>query len=298
MDNRNELRYFVKQKHTWMILIADSGSSKTDWRLIDEAGRIHQAKTLGINPLLHTEDEISAILQNELLPQLSQKQVKEVYFYGAGCASEKACTLISYALEKIFPGVKASVTHDLLAAARALCNKEAGIACIIGTGSNSCLYDGEKIVDKIPPLGYVLGDEGSGSYIGKQLLNTYLKRDMPQDLREKFQKRFDVDVETVLENVYRQPSPSRYIAGFSRFAFHHLKHPYIFRMVYKSFEDFFDKNVRKYDNYAAHKVHFTGSVAFYYSNVLRQVANDRGLFVKNIVEAPIAGLTLYHQERI
>ena len=281
-----------------MILIADSGSSKTDWRLIDEEGRIHQAKTMGINPLLHTEDEILALLQNELLPQLSQKQVKEAYFYGAGCASEKACTLISHALEKIFPGVRASVTHDLLAAARALCNQEAGIACIVGTGSNSCLYDGEKIIDKIPPLGYVLGDEGSGSYIGKQLLNAYLKRDMPEDLSMKFKKRFEIDIETVLENVYRQPSPSRYIAGFSRFAFHHLKHPYIFRMVYKSFEDFFDKNVCKYDNYAAYKIHFTGSVAFYYSNLLRQVANDRGLFVKNIVEAPIAGLTLYHQERM
>ena len=281
-----------------MILIADSGSSKTDWRLIDEAGHIHQAKTTGINPFLHTKEEVLSILQNELLPQLSQRHVREAYFYGAGCASEKACNLISYALEEVFAGVKASVTHDLLAAARALCNKEAGIACILGTGSNSCLYDGEKIVDKIPALGYVLGDEGSGSYIGRQLLNAYLKRDMPSDLGEKFAKRFEVDLPTVLENVYRQPSPSRYIAGFSRFAFHHLKHPYIFRMVYKSFEDFFDKNVCKYENYATHKIHFTGSVAFYYSNVLRQVANDKGLFVKNIVEAPIAGLTLYHQERI
>jgi N-acetylglucosamine kinase-like BadF-type ATPase len=281
-----------------MILIADSGSSKTDWRLIDEEGHIHQAKTSGINPFLHTEEEVSAILQSELLPQLPQKQVKEAHFYGAGCASEKSCTLITHALEKIFPGVKTSVTHDMMAAARALCNKEAGIACIIGTGSNSCLYDGEKIVDKIPALGYVLGDEGSGSYMGRQLLNAYLKRDMPSDLAEKFFRRFEVNLPTVLENVYRQPSPSRYIAGFSRFAFHHLKHPYIFRMVYKSFEDFFDKNVCKYDNYTAHPIHFTGSVAFYYSNVLRQVANDQGLFVKNIVEAPIAGLTLYHQERM
>lgn len=280
-----------------MILIADSGSSKTDWRLIDEAGRIHQAKSAGINPFLHTEEEVSAILANELLPQLPHKQVKEAYFYGAGCASEKSCTLVAHALEKVFPGVKASVTHDMMAAARALCNKEAGIACIIGTGSNSCLYDGEKVTDKIPALGYVLGDEGSGSYMGRRLLNAYLKRDMPSDLAEKFAKRFEVDLPTVLENVYRQPSPSRYLAGFSRFAFHHLKHPYIFRMVYKSFEDFFDKNVCKYDNYAAHPIHFTGSVAFYYSNVLRQVANDKGLFVKNIIEAPIAGLTLYHQER-
>ena len=281
-----------------MILIADSGSSKTDWRLIDEEGKIHQAKTAGINPLLHTEAEVLTILQNELLPQLSKKDIRNVYFYGAGCASESACGLVATALKSVFFGAETAVTHDLLAAARALCHKEPGIACILGTGSNSCLYDGEKIVDKIPPLGYVLGDEGSGSYIGKQLLNAFLKRDMPADLSEKFAKRFEAEVATVLENVYRKPSPSRYIAGFSRFAFHHLKHPYIFRLVYKSFEDFFEKNVCKYENYQQYKVHFTGSIAFYYSNVLRQVANDKGLFVKNIVEAPIAGLTLYHQERI
>ena len=281
-----------------MILIADSGSSKTDWRLIDAGGKIHQAKTSGINPFLHTEAEVLAILKNELLPQLTQKNVIEAYFYGAGCASEKACGLVAATLKEVFPEATTSVTHDLLAAARALCNKEPGIACILGTGSNSCLYDGEKIIDNISPLGYVLGDEGSGSYMGKQLLNAYLKRDMPADLSEKFAKRFVVDLPTVLENVYRQPSPSRYIAGFSRFAFHHLKHPYIFRMVYKSFEDFFEKNVCKYENYATFKIHFTGSIAFYYSNVLRQVANDKGLFVKNIVEAPIAGLTLFHQERI
>ena len=281
-----------------MILIADSGSSKTDWRLINEKGQIHQAKTSGINPFLHSEVEITAILQNDLLPKLPQRKVKEVYFYGAGCASESACSLVATALKNVFPEAEAAVTHDLLAAARALCHKEPGIACILGTGSNSCLYDGEKIIDKIPPLGYVLGDEGSGSYLGKQLLNTFLKRDMPADLSEKFAKRFEADVPTVLENVYRQPSPSRYIAGFSRFAFHHLKHPYIFKLIYKSFEDFFEKNVCKYEGYQQHKIHFTGSVAFYYSNVLRQVANDKGLFVKNIVEAPIAGLTLYHQERI
>jgi glucosamine kinase len=281
-----------------MILIAESGSSKTDWRLIDEEGSIHQAKSSGINPFLHSEAEIVGILQNELLPQLPQKNVKEVYFYGAGCASESSCGLVAAALKKVFPKVDTAVTHDLLAAARALCNKEPGIACILGTGSNSCLYNGEKIIDNIPPLGYVLGDEGSGSYIGKQLINAYLKRDIPTDLGEKFAKRFEADRSTVLENVYRQPSPSRYIAGFSRFAFHHLKHPYIFRLVYKSFEDFFERNVCKYENYQQHKIHFTGSIAFYYSNVLRQVANDKGLFVKNIVEAPIAGLTLYHQERL
>jgi hypothetical protein len=121
---------------------------------------------------------------------------------------------------------------------------------------------------------------------------------MPADLGEKFAKRFEADRSTVLENVYRKPSPSRYIAGFSRFAFHHLKHPYVFSLVYKSFEDFFEKNVYKYENYQQYKIHCTGSIAFYYSNVLRQVANDKGLFVKNIVEAPIAGLTLYHQERL
>ncbi|MGB3777504.1 MAG: N-acetylglucosamine kinase, partial [Tunicatimonas sp.] len=181
--------------------------------------------------------------------------------------------------------------------ARALCGHEPGIACILGTGANSCLYDGQTIIDNVPPLGYVLGDEGSGSHIGKELLNRYLKRDMPEPLRRQFAKRYAPTTETVLDHVYRQPQANTYLASFARFAFHHLKHPYIMRMVYEGFQQFFEKNVRPYENYQQQKIHFTGSTAFYYSNVLRQVANDLEFSVQNIVESPIAGLTLYHQQK-
>ena len=279
-----------------MILIADSGSTKTDWRIIDAEGGIHQAKTVGLNPYHQSANDMAGILEQALVPQL-QVPVEQVFFYGAGCANETISQVAQQALQRIFPSAAIRVHSDLLAAARALCGHKPGIACILGTGANSCLYDGRSIVDNVPPLGYVLGDEGSGTYIGKELLNRYLKRDLPEPLRTRFAKRYGVTTELVLDHVYRQSQPNRYLAGFAKFAFHHLKHPYIARMVYESFRQFFDRNVRRYEDYPQYKVHFTGSIAFYYSNVLRQVASDEGIMIQNIVESPIAGLTLYHQNR-
>ncbi len=277
-----------------MILIADSGSTKTDWRIIDAQGKIHQAKTVGLNPYHQSSNDMARVLDQELLPQLTVP-IERVFFYGAGCANPTVNQTAVQALTSTFPNAPVQVESDLLAAARSLCGHQAGIACILGTGANSCLYDGQAIVDNVPPLGYVLGDEGSGTYIGKELLNRYLKRDMPEPLRRQFAKRYDVTTAAVLDQVYRQPQANTYLASFARFAFHHLKHPYIVRMVYDGFRQFFEKNVAKYENHQQHKVHFTGSIAFYYSNVLRQVANDLEFSVQNIVESPIAGLTLYHR---
>lgn len=279
-----------------MILIADSGSSKTDWRLIDKEDKITQAKTVGINPYHQTEEQIRQVLQEELLPQIKIPAIEQVYFYGAGCATDAAQGQVQKAFSAVFPQSSISVFSDLFAAARALCGHDPGIACIIGTGSNSCLYDGQDMADHIPPLGYILGDEGSAAYLGRELLNRFLKRDMPEPLRQQFNKRYKITEADVLENVYKKPQANRYLAGFSRFAFHHLNHPYIVRLVYDGFSAFFEKNVCKYENYQQYKVHFTGSVAFYYSNVLRQVANDKGIVLQNIMETPIAGLTLYHQK--
>lgn len=279
-----------------MILIADSGSSKTDWRLIDKEDKITQAKTVGINPYHQTEEQIRQVLQEELLPQIKIPAIEQIYFYGAGCATDAAQGKVQKAFSAVFPQSDVSVFSDLFAAARALCGHDPGIACIIGTGSNSCLYDGQDMADHIPPLGYILGDEGSAAYLGRELLNRFLKRDMPEPLRQQFNKRYNITEADVLENVYQKPQANRYLAGFSRFAFHHLNHPYIVRLVYDGFSAFFEKNVCKYENYQQYKVHFTGSVAFYYSNVLRQVANDKGIVLQNIMETPIAGLTLYHQK--
>jgi N-acetylglucosamine kinase-like BadF-type ATPase len=280
-----------------MILIADSGSTKTDWRILDEAGNVSQARTSGLNPYHETEGSMATVLRDELLPQVEQA-IRQVYFYGAGCATESACANVAAALQQVFPDAFSEVNNDQLGAARALCGREAGIACILGTGSNTCLYDGHKIVDNIPPMGYIIGDEGSGSNIGKELLNRYFRRELPQKIRERLEKRFDMSKEAVLEHVYRRPFPNRYMAGFAKFVFQNLQDPYLMRMVYDILSNFFDKTICRYDNYQQYKIHFTGSIAFYFGNLLRQVASDKGLRIFNILEGPIAGLTLYHQEAL
>lgn len=278
-----------------MILIADSGSTKTEWRILLEDGTISQARTTGYNPHHQTAAEITNGLRTEFMTQLPPGNIEQIFFYGAGCASEKSKDIVRQAFAEVFPEVETVVDHDLLAAARALCLDEPGIACILGTGSNSCLYDGQKIIGNIPALGYILGDEGSGTDLGKRVVSDYLRGDMPEHLRKRFQKRFSVTVDEVLDRIYRQAFPKPYLAAFSRFLFHNLKDPYCYRLVYDSFSDFIRINISKYPDYQQHKVHFVGSVAFYYGNILRQAAADQGLTVRNILESPIAGLTLYHR---
>lgn len=277
-----------------MILIADSGSTKTDWRIIDNAGNIEQLRCAGLNPYYQNEEGIYAELNNVLKPQL-KPGITKVYFYGAGCSADKKKVMES-ALTKTFPEAELHINHDLLAAARALCGQEPGIAGILGTGSNSCLFDGNEIIDNIPTLGLILGDEGSGAVLGKKIVTAYLRKRLPAHLMEKFDKRYRIDYHDVLDHVYKQPYPSRYLAAFSRFMLHNIRDPFVYRMVYENFEAFFDAHILQYKNYQQYKVHFVGSVAFYYSNILRQVANDKGVVLKNILETPIAGLTLYHQK--
>ena len=277
-----------------MILIADSGSTKSEWRILLPDGTIAQARTTGYNPHHQTAAEIEASLQSEFLSQLPAGKVEQIFFYGAGCSSEKSKSIVREAFSRVFPDTEIVVDHDLLAAARALCLDQPGIACILGTGSNSCLFDGEKITGNIPALGFILGDEGSGTDLGKRVVADFLRGGMPEKLEERFRKRFPVTVDEVLDRIYRQPFPKPYLASFSRFLFHNLDNPYCYRMVYDSFHQFLSKNVLKYPDYESYPVHFVGSIAFYYGNILRQAAADRGLQVGHILESPIAGLTLYH----
>jgi glucosamine kinase len=276
-------------------LVADSGSTKTDWRFIKADGTIEQARTAGFNPYYQTTEEILAELQAHLKPTI-QHQIDEVHFYGAGCSAADKVKIVEDALSVIFPEANVFVEHDLLAAARALCGHEPGIACILGTGSNSCLYDGEKIVDQLPNLGFWLGDEGSGGYLGKRLIQDFIHKEMPQDLWLKFEKRYKVDRDILLDHLYKKPFPNRYAASFAKFLFDNRSTPYAYKLVYDAFDEFFKKSVNKYENYQSYRIHFTGSVAFYYNDILRQLASDRGVVVKNILETPIAGLTLYHSE--
>lgn len=279
-----------------MILIADSGGSKIDWRLLQKDGTIGQANTPGFNPYYQPIEDLDKTIREVLTP-LVHEPTEKIFFYGAGVSSEKNQDVIRKAFLQYFPSAHVEIGWDLLAAARALCGHEPGIACIMGTGSNSCLYDGKEITGNIANLGWILADEGSGSTIGKKFLVEYLRDKFPAALAKQFHDRFPFSREEFLEHVYQHEKPSAFLASFMRFIFQHLKEPYCHKLVYDGFTEFYENNVMKYPDYQNLKVHFTGSVSFYFSDILRQVANDKGITVKNIMESPIAGLTLYHQNK-
>ncbi|MCS7018975.1 MAG: N-acetylglucosamine kinase [Cytophagales bacterium] len=284
-----------------MILIADSGATKTAWRLILPQQHALQARTAGINPYFSSPQAIASELTDVLLPQLQAagalqvaEQVRQVFFYGTGCGAEENRQLVAKVLQKVFPAAAVHVDTDMLGAARALCGKQPGIACILGTGSHAALFNGEQIEQYAVNLGFWLGDEGSGGHLGKQLITDYLNGDLPKDLHDFFAKRYAITREEVLENAYKKPMPARYMASFSKFLFDHLSHPFVYRMVYNSFCAFLDKRVLKFPDAKKLPLHFTGSVAFYYANVLRRAAADKGLHIQHILEEPVAGLVLYH----
>ncbi len=278
-----------------MIIVADSGGSKIDWRFLKADRTIAQANSSGFNPYYQPIDHLKKIIKESLLPQINES-VTKIFYYGTGVSSEKNQHLVQAAFAEHFGEAKIEIGWDLLAAARALCGQEPGIACILGTGSNSCQYNGKEIVDNVANLGWILADEGSGAFLGKRLIFDYFRNNMPETLAAQFHARFPLTREEVLEKVYQQEKPSAFIASFAKFIFQHLKEPYCYKLVYNSFSDFYENNVMRYSDYKKLKVHFTGSIAFYFSDVLRQVANDKGITVKNILEGPIAGLTLYHQK--
>lgn len=280
-----------------MIIVADSGGSKIDWRLLRKDGTIAQAQTPGFNPYYQPIEHFKSILNDSLVP-IALEPITKIFFYGTGVSSEKNQRIIQEVFLTHFNNAQIEVGWDLLAAARALCGREPGIACILGTGSNSCLYNGEKIIGNVANLGWILADEGSGTSLGKKLIFDRFRKKMPIKLEEQFNARFRWSREEVLEKVYQQEKPGAFLASFAKFIFQHLKEPYCYNLVYESFSEFYENNVMKYDNYQNLKVHFTGSIAFYFSDLLRQVANDKGITVKNILEGPIAGLTLFHQKDI
>lgn len=277
-----------------MIIIADSGSSKIEWRLLKGNGEIKQAHTSGFNPYYQPIDDLDASIQ-AFLPEVDE-EVKRIFYYGTGVSSEKNQNVIKDSFAKYFGKAHTEISWDLLAAARALCGEEPGIACIIGTGSNSCLYNGKEITYVVANLGWILADEASGTNIGRKFLFDYLRLKQPASVSEAFKKRFPFTREEFLEKVYQQEKPAAFLASFTKFIFQHLKEPYCYQLIYNSFVQFFEEVVMRYENYQQYKVHFTGSVAFYFSDILRQVAADKGITVKNIMEGPIAGLTLYHKK--
>ncbi|WP_283388715.1 ATPase [Barnesiella viscericola] len=275
-----------------MILLADSGSTKTDWALARNGSLVKQITTEGINPFFQTEEEISRIVHERLMPALDGAMPHEVHFYGAGCAFPEKNRLVEQAITRHLP-VPVEIGSDLLGAARSLCGRRPGIACIMGTGSNSCYYDGQTIAANVSPLGYVLGDEGSGAVLGRLLVGDCLKNQLPAPLKEAFFRRFDLTPQLILEQVYKQPFPNRFLASLSPFLIEHIDEPCIHRLVLNSFKSFFTRNVMQYDCRGV-KVHFTGSIAYYYREVLDEAARALQIELGHIVRSPLEGLVTYH----
>lgn len=275
-----------------MILIADGGSTKTDWCMVENGEIILRFKTKGINPFFQTEEEIQKEIETGLLPGLNGIQPTAIYFYGAGCAFPEKNEMIRRAINRYLPA-PVEVGSDLLAAARALCGNRPGIACILGTGSNSCQYDGKEIVKNVSPLGFILGDEGSGAVLGKLLIGDVLKDQLPPALKDQFLAEYELTPALIMDRVYRQPFPNRFLAGLSPFISAHLDEPAIWELVTRSFLAFFTRNVKQYD-YLELPVHFVGSVAWHYQAVLKDIASDLGILIGTIIRSPMDGLVAYH----
>ena len=278
-----------------MILIADCGSTKIDWCVVDGSEVKKQVFTCGMNAVLLTEEEMSSHIADELVPEIAGYDISSIYFYGAGCLSDEVCGNVANALRANIPSaMDIEVATDLLAAARALCGHEAGIACILGTGSNSCYYDGWKICDNVSPLGYILGDEGSGAVLGKLLIGDVLKNQLPADLCDKFLKQYELDRLTIIRRVYKEPSANRFLASVTPFLLENIDNPAVRGLVMRSFKAFFVRNVLQYKDALSLKVNFIGSIAFYYKEVLEEVARECGLTIGTIIKSPMAGLIKFH----
>ncbi len=278
-----------------MILIADSGSTKTDWCILDQNKVVGKTQTIGFNPYYQDADSITNELIINLLP-LCKGEINQVLYYGTGVTNDEKAAVIKEAILRVFPKcTDIEAQSDVVGAARASCGHSAGIACILGTGSNSIYFDGEKTGFQIPPLGFWLGDEGSGGHLGKTLILSYLHKEMPQEIRINFEKKYGImDRLTVLENAYHQPFPNRYFASFSTFLFDNLENDFCENLIQKCFLQFFEKYILKYPMGHEVSVNFVGSVAFYYKDLLTTVAANVGISVGRILKSPIDGLIRYH----
>lgn len=287
-----------------MILIADSGSTKTDWALAPSPSALSSDSTLltshssllttqGINPFHQNRVLIADILRRELLPQLNPSEVSCVCFYGSGVRPEKEPVMIAL-LQEAFPQAKKVEAHsDLLGAARSLCGHNYGIASILGTGANSCLYDGEHIVQNTPALGYILGDEGSGGVLGKHFLHELYKGVLSEKIRSEFEREYGLTMVDVIQRVYREPMPNRFLASFAPFIHRHLSDAAVARLVIDNFRDFFRYNIRPYDHPEL-PVSFVGSVAWHFRDQLSEAAVAEGFRLGTILKSPIEGLLRFH----
>lgn len=275
-----------------MILIADSGSTSTNWVLVEHGKSVQSLFTPGINPFYQTPEEIAGEIATLTL-NVKPSSVKAIYFYGAGCVADKI-EMVKQAIAQSFTQSQIYVESDLVAAARGLLQHEAGIACILGTGSNSCFYDGKDIVSNVSPLGFILGDEGSGAVLGKKFIADCLKNQLPEDLKNKFLTTFGLTANDIINHVYRKPFPNRYLAQFTPFLAENMAEPAIYNLIFDSFTDFFVRNVMQYPNFDEYPVSFVGSIAYYFKDILEVVAFELGITLGEIKQSPLEGLVAFH----
>lgn len=276
-------------------LIADSGSTKTDWVLLSGSTVIKQIKTIGFNPYFQSKDQIILEVLTNLKPHINEylSRISVLHYYGAGCSTLENCVLLEDCLSITLNIRKINVAHDLLAAARALCKKDWGIACILGTGSNSCLFNGKYIMQNIPSVGYLWGDYGSGAQIGKYFIKHYFEGTLPQYLCSSFENE-GYNREAILNGVYKSTMPSRYLAAVNTVVSKHLNHPFIEQLILSCFNSFFVHQINKYTSSKDYKVHTVGSIGFYYKDLFSQMAKQHGYEVANVIKSPIEGLIDFH----
>lgn len=280
-----------------MILLAESGSTKTQWCLVDKQKMETLVNTPGINPLILAVHEIETIMR-PVLSGLEKIQVDKIFYYGAGCSTPNAVKRIETALLTIFKCKNIVVDTDLKAACLALSGNQSGVIGLLGTGSNSCVWDGQKIIAKIPSLGYVLGDEGGGVSFGKQLISDYLKSLMPEHISQRFAQKYNLSTDYVIERVYQTPMANRFLAGFAPFIDDHIDDPYCRSIVYQQFKAYFERNLLLYKDFAHYDIFFCGSIAFFHRDILHEISRHYNLSIKEIVKEPINNLAQYFQNKL
>lgn len=278
-----------------MVAIVDSGSTKSDWVILDDFKKVFlKTETIGFNPNFINRELITPEIQKNSNLMLVKNSITKVFFYGSGCGVKKNCETIQEELIKVFTKAEIIVKEDLMAAAYAAYSGKPAIVCILGTGSNSCYFDGENLKIELPSLGFLIGDEGSGSAIGKQLVRRYFMKKLPSDLHAEFEAEYKLTVEDTLKNMYHKPRPNAYLADFTKFVIERKDHPYFKDMVFEEMKNFFEYQVLPYHEAKEAEINFIGSIAYYYENILRSVATEFNLNVGHVVQKPIESLVDYH----
>lgn len=280
-----------------MILLADSGSTKTDWGLVENGKLVKRLRTSGMNPFQMSEEAITEEIKTHLVPELPGTVLDEVHFYGAGCTKEKQPIVERALRANLTINGECEVASDMLGAARGICGHKPGIACILGTGSNSCSYDGKNLVKNVSPLGFILGDEGSGAVLGKLLVGDVLKNQMPEAITMRFFEKYKLTSAEIIDRVYRQPKPNTFLASFVPFLEENIDEPKIYNLVKESFRSFLRRNVMQYDGWQTLPIGFNGSIAKIYKKPLLEALEEEGMHLGRIIQAPMEAMVEYHVEK-